>query len=351
MKTIDEIYQEMLELFRRETGAGATGVGDLEVRLYAVAAQVYGLYVQGEWLSRQCFPQTAEGTYLDRHAALRGLERRPARRAEGSLRFYVDQPAASDLTIPAGTVCTTAGLVRFETTAAAVLTAGQTRVDVPARAVEPGGAGNVGPGTVLAMTVAPVGIGGCSNPAAFSGGADGEDDRALRARVLETYRRMPNGANAAFYEQTALSFDRVAAAAVIPRPRGRGSVDVVVATDAGVPDRELLDQLQAHFQACREIAVDVEVRAPVAFPMVVSLQVTPERPGEEEAVKARVEQVIRDHFGGKRLSRGVLRAELIHLVLGVPGAANCKVVSPPDDLPPRPGVLPDLLELSVQVVS
>lgn len=76
MKTIEEIYEEMLSVFREETGAEASAASDLSVRLYAVAAQVYGLYAQAEWLSRQCFPQTAQGEWLDRHAALRGVERR-----------------------------------------------------------------------------------------------------------------------------------------------------------------------------------------------------------------------------------------------------------------------------------
>ena len=58
------------------------------------------------------------------------------------------------------------------------------------------------------MAVAPVGVSQVTNPEAFTGGADVEDDEALRARVLETFRRMPNGANAAFYEQEALSFRR-----------------------------------------------------------------------------------------------------------------------------------------------
>ena len=109
MRTVEEIYNEMLGVFRRETGAEASAVSELSVKLYAVAAQVHGLYAQAEWLSRQCFPQTAQGEYLDRHAALRGVERRGAVRARGSLRFLVDTPVGHDLTISAGTVCATAG--------------------------------------------------------------------------------------------------------------------------------------------------------------------------------------------------------------------------------------------------
>ena len=100
----------------------------------------------------------------------------------------------------------TAAQVRFETTEAGVLKAGQTSAQVRARAVEPGAAGNAAAGTVRAMAVAPVGVSRCTNPEAFSGGLDAEGDESLRERVLETFRRMPNGANAAFYQQEALSF-------------------------------------------------------------------------------------------------------------------------------------------------
>lgn len=40
---------------------------------------------------------------------MRGLSRIDGTRAEGTLRFSVDLAPASDLTIPAGTVCMTAG--------------------------------------------------------------------------------------------------------------------------------------------------------------------------------------------------------------------------------------------------
>ena len=47
MKTVEEIYDEMLAVFRRETGAEASAVSDLSVKLYAVAAQVYVLSTDG----------------------------------------------------------------------------------------------------------------------------------------------------------------------------------------------------------------------------------------------------------------------------------------------------------------
>ena len=71
--SVEEIYQGMMADFARRTGLEASGAGDLAVRMYAVAAELYSLQVQSDWVARQCFPQTATGEYLDRHAALRGL--------------------------------------------------------------------------------------------------------------------------------------------------------------------------------------------------------------------------------------------------------------------------------------
>ncbi len=231
----------MLACFGERTGLEPREGCDLSARLYALAAQVYSLYVQADWVTRQAFPQTAEGTYLDCHAQLRSLKRKPPVAAEGVVRFTAGEEASADRDIPKGTVCMTTGLVRFETTKDAVLEAGELTVDVPIRALEPGAAGNVSAWTIVSMAVAPMGISACINPQPCAGGADGESDDALRVRVLESFKRLPNGANAAFYQQGALSFDQVAAAAVISRPRGVGSVDVVPATLAGLPSQELLD--------------------------------------------------------------------------------------------------------------
>ena len=69
--TLEEIYQGLAGEFQAQTGKTAGSSSELAVRFYAVAAQIYSLYVQGEWTRRQCFPQTAQGEWLDKHAQLR----------------------------------------------------------------------------------------------------------------------------------------------------------------------------------------------------------------------------------------------------------------------------------------
>lgn len=49
MKTIDEIFGEMLSCLEEQTGLEPEPGCDLSVRMYAVAAQVYALYIQAQW--------------------------------------------------------------------------------------------------------------------------------------------------------------------------------------------------------------------------------------------------------------------------------------------------------------
>ncbi len=341
----------MLDCFQEKTGTEVREGCDLSVRLYAVAAQIYGLYVQADWVGRQCFPQTAQGEYLDHHAMLRGLSRKAAVPAQGQIRFFVTSAADTDRIIPAGTVCMTAKLIRFETTAEGVMKAGELEAEVPARAVVPGAAGNVGAGEIVSMAAAPIGVAGCGNAKPFVGGADAESDESLRERVLDTFRRLPNGANSAFYQQGALSFDQVAAASVLPRARGRGTVDVVVATLAGTPGPELLAQLKEYFSTRREIAVDVEVKAPETVPVTVAVQVAAS-PGQDAAqVRRRVEDRLRGWFTGERLGQKVLLARLGSLIFSCEGVENYKLTAPAADVAITSSQLPTLESVRVEAMA
>lgn len=347
MKTIEEIYQSLMTAYAQRTGMALSEDCDLAVRFYAAAAQLQALDIQAWWVLDQCFPQTAQGTYLDGHALMRGITRRAATRAVGTLRFSVVSPSSVELPIPLGTTCMTEGELRFQTTAAAVLPAGELYVDVPAEALEAGSAGNVPPGSVRILTACPVGITGCTNPAAFSGGNDQEDDESLRQRVLESYLRLPNGANAAWYEQSAMSHEGVAAAQAVGRARGVGTVDVYIATEAGLPDGTLLEEVQADLQEKREIAVDVKVLAPEAKNVDVTVEVAAAENADFEAVKALVEQAVTVFFTGQLLGKSMLLAELGSRIYAVEGVANYRILSPTADVAGSEGAMPLLGTLTV----
>ena len=140
MRSAEEIYQEMLAVFTEKTGFSMDGAGDVAVRLYAAAAQIESLYLYSDWALAQSFPQTAQGEYLDRHGAMRGVARKAAEKASGTVRFSVNEARGDAVDIPAGTVLMTTGLTRFVTKAGAAIAAGSLSADVPAeaeRAAEP----------------------------------------------------------------------------------------------------------------------------------------------------------------------------------------------------------------------
>ena len=342
MRTIEKIYKEMLEDFGRRCGAQPEESCDLIVRLYAAAAQVQALEGETEWLLAQCFPQTAQGTYLDCHADTRGLRRLMGMNALGDLRFSVGTPASTDLPIPAGTVCMTEEGVCYETVEEAVLPAGALWVDVAAEAVENGTDGNAAAGTITVMTACPVGVTGCTNPEPFSGGSDDESDEQLRARVLESYRRLPNGANAAWYEQTAMSHEGVAEAQAVGRARGIGTVDVYIATEQGEPESALLEEVRADLQQRREIAVDVQVKAPVEQAVNVSGSVAAADGYTFEEVRLRIEQMLATFFNGHLLGKGIRMAELSSMIFRTEGVENVRLTAPAADVAAQKGVLPVL---------
>lgn len=346
-KTIETIYSEMLAVFGEASGYLPSSSCDLAARLYAAAAQIQGLYLQAQWLLDQSFPQTAAGEYLDRHAQLRGISRSIATCAAGELRFGLSTAIGGDLTVKSGTVCMTKDGIRFATTDDAVLKAGDLYIDVPAMALEPGRQGNVAANTVTVMAAMPVGIKACTNPAAFSGGEDEESDEGLRQRLLDSYRRLPNGANAAYYEQVALSRTGVAAAVAVGRPRGVGSVDLYIATDAGIPDEILLSEVNEYLQEKREISVDLRVLAPTAKPLNIQAAIRPAAGYSFETARAEADAALRAAFTGVMLGKEVTLAFLGNLLYDLDSVQNYRFTSPTADIPASPTVLPSLGSVTI----
>ena len=325
MEELNAIYERMRKIFSEEAGFVPNDGCDAMVRLYALASEVQALLAQADWVLNQSFPQTAAGRYLDYHAETRALTRLLAAKATGVLRFSAPSAAMTDYEIDAGSVAMTSGGVRFETTEKAVLSKGESHVDVPAIAVEAGANGNAIAGAIHLMSVYPVGITQCENPEAFSGGSDEESDEKLR-------ERLPNGANAAFYEQEAMRFPTVASAKAVGRARGIGTVDVYVSTHAGAPEEKLLGEIAAALQKKREIAVDVAVKAPTERTIPVRAELTAEQGWTMQEITDAATAALQAYFTGERLGEAVYTAKLASILYGVEGVKNCHLLAPEADV-------------------
>lgn len=347
MKEISELYEGMLETFEEKTGFAMEDTADLAVRLYAAAAEIQALYIYADWALTQSFPQSAAGKYLDYHGQLRGITRKSGHKAGGILRFKIDSARTEPLRVPAGTVCTTAGLVRFVTTEDALIRAGALYADAAAEAEIVGTAGNVPAERITNMTRAPVGVTGVTNPAAFAGGSGEEDDESLRERILDSFIRLPNGANAAFYELRALSHPGVEAVRVIPRHQGIGTVGVVVSGAGGVPEQALLQEIQDDLDSVREIAVDVTVMAPEPERVDLAVRILP-KPGKSfDSAQAAVRTALTAWFDGGLLGKPVYRTQLGKVILDTGVAETYAITAPTKDLPGNARRLPQLGTLTI----
>ena len=333
MEELNAIYERMRAIFAEEAGFVPNDGCDAMVRLYALASEVQSLLAQADWVLDQSFPQTAVGQYLDYHAETRALTRLPAAKAAGVLRFSAPSAAVTDYEIEQGSVAMTSGGVRFETTEKATLAKGETYVDVPASALEAGVSGNAIAGAIHLMSVYPVGITQCTNPEAFSGGSDEESDEKLRERVLASYKRLPNGANAAFYEQEAMSFPNVAAAKAV------------------APDEKLLGEIEAVLQKKREIAVDVEVKAPTEKTVNVSAELTAEQGWTMQEITDAATAALQAYFTGERLGEAVYTAKLANILYGVEGVKNCHLLTPSADVSVSATELPVLGTVTITEIG
>lgn len=342
MRTTESIYSALAETLAAGSGVVIAEGGDMSLRLHAVAAELFSLEVQADFVARQSFPQSAEGEYLDRHAELRGLTRGAAGKAAGQLRFYLSAPASAMLTVPKGTECRTAAGAAFVTTETGIIEAGSMGCTVAAEAVQPGIGGNAAAETVCFVILPPMGIAGVVNDAAFSGGSNEEDDESLRSRILASYRRLPNGANAAYYESKTMEYPGTAAVEVAPKRRGIGTVDVVFSMEDGMPNEAQVAQVQAILDAEREICVDVAVAAPTAAAVNVTAALTVAAGKTFAEVSAAAEAALHGFFTGKLLGKPVYRAKLEALLMGVDGVENCRLTAPAADVTAVQGRLPIL---------
>lgn len=347
MKDTSEIYAEMKGELERRTGLNIVDGGDMGLRLSAVAAQLSTLWAQLDWTRRQSFPQSASGESLDLHAFSRGLARISGTRARGLICFETDVVRETELLIPAGTICLNAGGREFMTAEEGRIQAGALVCLVPAEAREAGAGGNVPARSLCYMSLAPAGVSRCYNPDPFSGGGEPEGDAALRERVLDSFRSLPNGSNSAYYEAAALNTEGVGAVCVLPRERGRGTVDLVVSGTSGLPSEELVQELQARFEQEREICVDVGVAAPKALAINLSFSLTVREGEEFDVVANRVQEALLRYFDGSLLGRNLLLARLGYVILGVPGVENYKLLLPLADVPVDKRSLPVLGNVSI----
>lgn len=302
---------------------------DFAVRANATASGIEGLYQHQQWIARQIFPDTADSDYLEsRHANLRGITRKAAAFATGSVHFT----GTAGSTVPIGTEARNNSGISFITTAAGVIGGGGT-ADIAAKAQLPGLAGNQAGATVLTLSAAPPGVQSQASIVTMTGGANIETDAELLARVLFDMRLPPCGGAKHDYYAWALKVPGVTDAYIFVQRRAINSVDVVIETAGGAPSEQLLADTAAYIDSVRPVAADVLVLPPTQVIVNITAALTLYGTTLGDAT-ARINSVLQAYFATLHVGDAVTRAKLISLMMGVKGVTDVSLTAPSANVVP-----------------
>jgi len=290
----------------------------------ALAGSSHELHGRLDYLARQITVDTADAEYLERWASVWGVRRRAAAFATGSVTFA----GTNGATIPAGTLLRRQDGAQVETTAAATVATGT--ATVTARAREAGATGNTNAGAALVLVSPVSGVTSAATVAAggLTGGADTEDDEALRARVLERIRLPPQGGAERDYRAWALEVPGVTRVWVAPQEMGAGTVTVRFVRDGDpsiIPDPAEVAVVADYIAVRRPVTAEVYVVAPVAMPIDMTIQLAP----NTAQVRAAVEAELRDLLRRDAEPGGVILASRIREAISVAAGESDHVLIVP----------------------
>lgn len=283
------------------------------------------------------FPFYAYGTWLDLHAANRGMTRKEAIAAKGTVTIT----GTAGTVIPAGTLLYTVATgekaaVEFRTDAEGVIPSGGT-VDLAITAVEPGINGNVSAGTIILLGNSIAGVTAVTNQEVTAGGMAEEDDESLRERLLfyDQNQGVSFVGSIADYKRWALEVDGVGAVTVIPPETASGKIELLLVDSAGnLGDTTLCTAVYQHIMAPNNpeqrlapINAALEVKAPTAVTINISGQVKLDTSTTVDTVKTQFATLLKACYPAASEAGTLKYSQVVSLLLQIPGVTDYSEVT------------------------
>jgi uncharacterized phage protein gp47/JayE len=291
-----------------------------------------------EFIADQILPTTATGAYLEQHASLRGLARKAATFASGTVTFT----GLDGSVVPSGARLQRVDGVEYEVTAATTLGSLGTGT-APVEALLPGAAGNASGGASMTLQTSAAGVQPTATVVELTGGEDQETDEQLRERILAVWRARPEAGTEADYIAWSLEVPGITRAWAYGRTPQLGSVTLYVVADSNTPTiaptSAQLAAVQDLVNLRRPITARVLVQAPTLAPVALSIRVSPDTPAVRAAVTASLSDAIaRDAAPGGTIRR----SRLAQAIADAPGEEWHELTLPSGDVVAAPGTLSTL---------
>ncbi|MFJ5428585.1 baseplate J/gp47 family protein [Pectobacterium actinidiae] len=301
---------------------------DYYVRASSVASAIAGIYQYQGWIVRQIFPDTADTEYLEWHCRMRGLTRKQATTATGTI-TATGEPGS---TVAAGLVINRDDL--SYTTTAAVKAGSDGKAAVPVIAASLGSSGNTLTAVSGTFASAPVGFDSTVTIGVMAGGTDQETDTEMLARLLEIIRRPPAGGNKYDYKRWALSVEGVTAAYVYPLRRGFGTVDIVITSADGIPSQEIIDAVREYIDDVRPVtAKNTMVSGPTIKTIDIDVRVSLNGVTLATAVE-NITSVLNEYINQLPPGEPFIRSQAEMLISQTSGVIDRQILSPDGNVYP-----------------
>lgn len=303
----------------------------------AQAGAAHGLHGHLDWIARQVLPDTADADQLDRHAAIWGVTRKAASVAAGVMTVAGTEGAI----VPAETILQRLDGQRYRTIADAGILGGFGNLSVDA--IEAGPLANAAIGIPLTFVSPVSGVQAVAVAVlGLAGGAAGEEDAALRARLLQRIRTPPRGGAASDWTSWALEVPGVTRAWSYPNWTGPGTVGLTFVFDGRaniLPGAAELATMAAYIDARRPVCA-----TPVIFasaPFIVDLLISAQPISAE--VRAAIVAELVDLFAREAEPGGTIRrSHLDEAVSAAAGETDHTILAPVGSVVSPPGALPTL---------
>lgn len=338
--TLEQLAAQTVGTFRANMKGSDAALwpNNVAVAAKVIAASAHGNYAFLDYLGKQINPSSAEGQFLIRHAAARGLAQLAPTYATGSAVLHGD-PAVAVLS---GVVLQRADGVQYQTQAGGI-TDGSGNLTVPVRAVLPGKAGNAAAGVVLNLA-APIDRIDTDNVVATGGigaGADLENEESLRARLLFLLSNPPMGGAAHDYVIWAREVNGITRVFVDPvtLANARTTIAVYFMMDDsyanGIPQTADVAVVAAYIDARRPAGAIVQVTKPIATVQnIVIDNLSPDTVPVRNAIAAELAEFFRRQSNVSTLTEPftMYRSSISEAIAVATGEHNHDLTTPASDV-------------------
>jgi len=333
VKTFSDIQGNILRDISNKLPEADTGPdSDYAIRANANASAIEGLYEHQQWIYKQIFPDSADPDNLALHARTRGLSKKLAVPAQGTIQV-TGLPGAP---ITGALLAQTLDGRQYQTSGTGTIGANGT-LSLNAMAVTAGSAGSVDPTVVTTLTLfaPPPGVNAVGTVVSIVGGTDDETDAELLARLLDVIRHPPAGGNQYDYRRWAMNVAGVSAAYVYPLRRGLGTCDVVITSSGGLPSATTIAATQAAIDSQRPVTAKGSM---VIAPTIVTLDhvVQVAMPGYTQAqAQAAVQPGIAGYFAALIPGAKYVKSQVEGIITDTPGITDRLLVTPASNVVPE----------------